>query len=95
MSDWIRKICEENAEKARLRALKEEKERARAFSRKRFSQLIDPEKWDENDFEVRETKDGFESYNKHTNVIIYRYPSHDPNARQEAWSDIREEFGRN
>lgn len=89
----IRKICEENAEKARKRTLREkaeEQEQKRALSQSHYIHLTDPKKWDESDYDIRSKGDHVELFHKETGEGILEAFS-----EKEAWEDLRYElYGR-
>ena len=91
--EWIRRIGEENAEKARLRAIqekKEQQERKRARSRAHYLHLINPQKWDESDYDTRKKGDHIEIFHVKTGEGVLEAFS-----EKEAWDDLRAElYGR-
>ena len=91
--EWIRKMCEENAVKAKEREEREKQEaaeREKRFSRRKYAHLTDPKFWSESDYDTKSKGDHVELYHVKSGVGILEAFS-----EKEAWDDLREElYGR-
>ena len=89
--DYLEMICQNNIERLREQKLRQEKAREADARRLQFIKAICG--YSEEDFDVRIRRGATESYNRHTGEVLYTYPNCEEFTVQEAWNDIREEFG--
>lgn len=89
LKNYLESICEANLQ--RLRREAEAKEKSRKENEERIKHIL----WTASDFSVRKNRGKTESYNIHTGEVLYTYPNCEAFTEQEAWQDIRDEFGGN
>ena len=89
--DYLEYICELNIERLREQKLRQEK--AKADDQRRLQYLKVKNGYSEDDFDVRKNRGVVESFNRITGEVLYTYPNCEEFTVQEAWNDIRTEFG--
>ena len=89
--DYLEMICQQNIE--RLREQKATQEKAKATDERRIQFVKAINGYSEDDFDVRKNRGVVESFNRHTGEVLYTYPNCEEFTIQEAWDDIRAEFG--
>lgn len=90
--DYFERIAEENIKK--LRELEAAKRKAAEENERRirYLNLVNKDRWSEDDYSVRKNSGFVESFNIHTGEVLYRYPNCEEFTVKEAWDDIRDEF---
>ena len=89
--DYLEQICRQNIERLREQKLRQEKAKAADERRIQFIKAIAG--YSADDFGVRKNRGVVESFNRLTGEILYTYPNCEEFTIQEAWQDIRDEFG--